>query len=212
MWGGAGHLAWRGRETEGLPSGWGFQLCGAWEQGRRPGCSEEVRKEARCPALILYPQSSARITISEGSCPERITTITGSTAAVFHAVSMIAFKLDEVCDRWVPWEDQDLLGRERGAEPGRVPVGPTAGIPVGLGWAALQEGVGSRGLQWVGGAEGACWAHPPSSRPGSLLCSRKWWDRLQASSDPSPCHPCQPVWLPDRESWHQDQGDPRGEG
>uniref|UniRef100_A0A8C2P5F6 K Homology domain-containing protein n=1 Tax=Capra hircus TaxID=9925 RepID=A0A8C2P5F6_CAPHI len=39
--------------------------------------------------------SSARITISEGSCPERITTITGSTAAVFHAVSMIAFKLDE---------------------------------------------------------------------------------------------------------------------
>lgn len=50
----------------------------------------------RCPALILYLQSSARITISEGSCPERITTITGSTAAVFHAVSMIAFKLDEV--------------------------------------------------------------------------------------------------------------------
>uniref|UniRef100_A0A452S4M3 Poly(rC) binding protein 4 n=1 Tax=Ursus americanus TaxID=9643 RepID=A0A452S4M3_URSAM len=43
----------------------------------------------------LSPQSSARITISEGSCPERITTITGSTAAVFHAVSMIAFKLDE---------------------------------------------------------------------------------------------------------------------
>ncbi|XP_012511700.1 PREDICTED: poly(rC)-binding protein 4 isoform X1 [Propithecus coquereli] len=48
-----------------------------------------------CPALVLYLQSSARITISEGSCPERITTITGSTAAVFHAVSMIAFKLDE---------------------------------------------------------------------------------------------------------------------
>uniref|UniRef100_A0A8C5X1H2 K Homology domain-containing protein n=1 Tax=Malurus cyaneus samueli TaxID=2593467 RepID=A0A8C5X1H2_9PASS len=34
---------------------------------------------------------SARITISEGSCPERITTITGSTDAVFRAVSMIAF-------------------------------------------------------------------------------------------------------------------------
>ncbi|NWX98015.1 PCBP4 protein, partial [Nothoprocta ornata] len=42
------------------------------------------------------PQSSARITISEGSCPERITTITGSTDAVFRAVSMIAFKLEEV--------------------------------------------------------------------------------------------------------------------
>lgn len=73
-----------------------------------------VRKEPRCPALVLCPQSSARITISEGSCPERITTITGSTAAVFHAVSMIAFKLDEVCDqlgcrpRLVPWEEQDL--------------------------------------------------------------------------------------------------------
>uniref|UniRef100_A0A452S4P2 Poly(rC) binding protein 4 n=1 Tax=Ursus americanus TaxID=9643 RepID=A0A452S4P2_URSAM len=48
--------------------------------------------EGRCPVLF---SSSARITISEGSCPERITTITGSTAAVFHAVSMIAFKLDE---------------------------------------------------------------------------------------------------------------------
>ncbi|KAM5292098.1 poly(rC)-binding protein 4 isoform 2-T2 [Ctenodactylus gundi] len=43
----------------------------------------------------IREQSSARITISEGSCPERITTITGSTTAVFHAVSMIAFKLDE---------------------------------------------------------------------------------------------------------------------
>ncbi|NXJ15789.1 PCBP4 protein, partial [Odontophorus gujanensis] len=45
--------------------------------------------------LHCRPQSSARITISEGSCPERITTITGSTNAVFRAVSMIAFKLEE---------------------------------------------------------------------------------------------------------------------
>ncbi|XP_057342958.1 poly(rC)-binding protein 4 isoform X2 [Manis pentadactyla] len=58
---------------------------GAWRGGGEP----------HCPVLVLYLQSSARITISEGSCPERITTITGSTAAVFHAVSMIAFKLDE---------------------------------------------------------------------------------------------------------------------
>uniref|UniRef100_A0A7M4FQZ4 Poly(rC) binding protein 4 n=1 Tax=Crocodylus porosus TaxID=8502 RepID=A0A7M4FQZ4_CROPO len=53
----------------------------------------------RCHTLILasglLSQSSARITISEGSCPERITTITGSTDAVFRAVSMIAFKLEE---------------------------------------------------------------------------------------------------------------------
>uniref|UniRef100_A0A8C8RTX9 Poly(rC) binding protein 4 n=1 Tax=Pelusios castaneus TaxID=367368 RepID=A0A8C8RTX9_9SAUR len=43
----------------------------------------------------IREQSSARVTISEGSCPERITTITGSTDAVFRAVSMIAFKLEE---------------------------------------------------------------------------------------------------------------------
>ncbi|CAO2633708.1 Poly(rC)-binding protein 4 [Lemmus lemmus] len=63
----------------GKVSGWGWQS---------PGAKGETVKRIR-------EQSSARITISEGSCPERITTITGSTAAVFHAVSMIAFKLDE---------------------------------------------------------------------------------------------------------------------
>ncbi|NXK03933.1 PCBP4 protein, partial [Herpetotheres cachinnans] len=55
--------------------------------------------------------SSARITISEGSCPERITTITGSTDAVFRAVSMIAFKLEE-----------DLGAGSDGAAAGRSPV------------------------------------------------------------------------------------------
>ncbi|NXF29858.1 PCBP4 protein, partial [Nyctibius bracteatus] len=54
---------------------------------------------------------SARITISEGSCPERITTITGSTDAVFRAVSMIAFKLEE-----------DLGAGNDGAAAGRAPV------------------------------------------------------------------------------------------
>ncbi|NXL64367.1 PCBP4 protein, partial [Chordeiles acutipennis] len=54
---------------------------------------------------------SARITISEGSCPERITTITGSTNAVFRAVSMIAFKLEE-----------DLGAGSDGAAAGRAPV------------------------------------------------------------------------------------------
>ncbi|NXF50212.1 PCBP4 protein, partial [Oceanites oceanicus] len=55
--------------------------------------------------------SSARITISEGSCPERITTITGSTDAVFRAVSMIAFKLEE-----------DLGAGSDGAAVSRAPV------------------------------------------------------------------------------------------
>ncbi|NWX18562.1 PCBP4 protein, partial [Aegotheles bennettii] len=53
----------------------------------------------------------ARITISEGSCPERITTITGSTDAVFRAVSMIVFKLEE-----------DLGSGGDGTAAGRAPV------------------------------------------------------------------------------------------
>ncbi|XP_029814125.1 poly(rC)-binding protein 4 [Manacus vitellinus] len=59
----------------------------------------------------IREQSSARITISEGSCPERITTITGSTDAVFRAVSMIAFKLEE-----------DLGVGSDGVAAGRAPV------------------------------------------------------------------------------------------
>ncbi|NWH98179.1 PCBP4 protein, partial [Tichodroma muraria] len=59
----------------------------------------------------IREQSSARITISEGSCPERITTITGSTDAVFRAVSMIAFKLEE-----------DLGAGSDGVSAGRAPV------------------------------------------------------------------------------------------
>ncbi|KAI1234406.1 hypothetical protein IHE44_0003454 [Lamprotornis superbus] len=59
----------------------------------------------------IREQSSARITISEGSCPERITTITGSTDAVFRAVSMIAFKLEE-----------DLGAGGDGVSAGRAPV------------------------------------------------------------------------------------------
>ncbi|NWH77251.1 PCBP4 protein, partial [Piaya cayana] len=65
---------------------------------------------ARGSVMPSVGASSARITISEGSCPERITTITGSTDAVFRAVSMIAFKLEE-----------DLAGSD-GAAAGRVPV------------------------------------------------------------------------------------------
>ncbi|KAG7263555.1 hypothetical protein CRUP_011493, partial [Coryphaenoides rupestris] len=39
--------------------------------------------------------STARVNISEGSCPERIITITGSTDSVFTAFTMITFKLEE---------------------------------------------------------------------------------------------------------------------
>lgn len=91
--------------------GWGL-VSGAGRQAS----GKEAEKEARCPGLVLYLQSSARITISEGSCPERITTITGSTAAVFHAVSMIAFKLDEVC-ALLEWEAKVVPGSTRTLTP-----------------------------------------------------------------------------------------------
>uniref|UniRef100_A0A3Q2NS35 Poly(rC) binding protein 4 n=1 Tax=Fundulus heteroclitus TaxID=8078 RepID=A0A3Q2NS35_FUNHE len=48
-----------------------------------------------CPCIALY-QSCARVNISEGSCPERIITITGSTESVFRAFTMITYKLEEV--------------------------------------------------------------------------------------------------------------------
>ncbi|KAM6977070.1 poly(rC)-binding protein 4-like isoform 3-T3 [Aplochiton taeniatus] len=43
----------------------------------------------------IREESSARVNISEGSCPERIITITGSTESVFRAFSMITYKLEE---------------------------------------------------------------------------------------------------------------------
>ncbi|XP_077948756.1 poly(rC)-binding protein 4 isoform X3 [Gasterosteus aculeatus] len=43
----------------------------------------------------IREESSARINISEGSCPERIITITGPTDCVLRAFSMIAAKLEE---------------------------------------------------------------------------------------------------------------------
>ncbi|KAJ8404070.1 hypothetical protein AAFF_G00344200 [Aldrovandia affinis] len=43
----------------------------------------------------IREESSARINISEGSCPERIITITGPTDCVFRAFTMITLKLEE---------------------------------------------------------------------------------------------------------------------
>uniref|UniRef100_A0A3P8R5Z0 K Homology domain-containing protein n=1 Tax=Astatotilapia calliptera TaxID=8154 RepID=A0A3P8R5Z0_ASTCA len=43
----------------------------------------------------IREESSARVNISEGSCPERIITITGSTDSVFRAFTMITYKLEE---------------------------------------------------------------------------------------------------------------------
>ncbi|KAG9339645.1 hypothetical protein JZ751_023291 [Albula glossodonta] len=43
----------------------------------------------------IREESGARVNISEGSCPERIITITGATDCVYRAFSMITFKLEE---------------------------------------------------------------------------------------------------------------------
>ncbi|KAJ3592668.1 hypothetical protein NHX12_007795 [Muraenolepis orangiensis] len=43
----------------------------------------------------MREESSARINISEGNCPERIVTITGPTDAIFRAFTMIAYKFEE---------------------------------------------------------------------------------------------------------------------
>uniref|UniRef100_A0A8C2X946 Zgc:110045 n=1 Tax=Cyclopterus lumpus TaxID=8103 RepID=A0A8C2X946_CYCLU len=43
----------------------------------------------------MREESGARINISEGSCPERIVTITGPTEGIFKAFSMIAQKFEE---------------------------------------------------------------------------------------------------------------------
>ncbi|KAK2507242.1 hypothetical protein MC885_002315 [Smutsia gigantea] len=116
----------------------------------------------------IREQSSARITISEGSCPERITTITGSTAAVFHAVSMIAFKLDEVCGclEWeatvVAWEEQDSDPTQWLGLGGKSSPGQGSLIGVGLG-----EGFPPPSGAWE---QQGC-AQPTHSLPAQDLCA-----------------------------------------
>lgn len=46
--------------------------------------------------ITLQFQSGAKINISDGSCPERIVTVTGCTDAILKAFSLIARKFEEV--------------------------------------------------------------------------------------------------------------------
>ena len=46
--------------------------------------------------LLLYLQSGAKINISDGSCPERIVTVSGTTSAIFSAFTLITKKFEEV--------------------------------------------------------------------------------------------------------------------
>ena len=43
-------------------------------------------------------QSGAKINISDGSCPERIVTVTGSTDAIYKAFTLICNKFEEVSE------------------------------------------------------------------------------------------------------------------
>ena len=44
-------------------------------------------------------QSGAKINISDGTCPERIVTVTGNTESIFKAFTLICNKFDEVRTR-----------------------------------------------------------------------------------------------------------------
>lgn len=45
---------------------------------------------------VFFFQSGAIINISDGSCPERIVTVSGSTNAIYKAFSLITKKFEEV--------------------------------------------------------------------------------------------------------------------
>lgn len=46
--------------------------------------------------IFFFFQSGAKINISDGSCPERIVTVTGNTSAIFKAFTLICKKFEEV--------------------------------------------------------------------------------------------------------------------
>ena len=66
-------------------------------------CSHENR--ALCPVFL---QSGAKINISDGSCPERIVTVTGSTDAIYKAFTLICNKFEEVSE-WKTCNDSSMV-------------------------------------------------------------------------------------------------------
>ena len=49
-------------------------------------------------SFSVFLQSGAKINISDGSCPERIVTVTGSTDAIYKAFTLICNKFEEVSE------------------------------------------------------------------------------------------------------------------
>lgn len=118
-------------------------------------------------ARPIPAETAAWITISEGSCPERITTITGSTAAAFHAVSKD--RLQAGCARSVAGRrEAPGWSQRKGTRTHRVATG----------------GMEGQVVMWVGsppcplakvsqGREQHRHARPTaSSWPGPLRCSQ----------------------------------------
>ena len=68
----------------------------------------------RWPSCAPPPprQSGAKINITDGSCPERIVTVTGTTDAIFKGFQLITKKLEEVIER-----NQNEYGVSADADP-----------------------------------------------------------------------------------------------
>uniref|UniRef100_A0A674AMY5 Poly(rC) binding protein 4 n=1 Tax=Salmo trutta TaxID=8032 RepID=A0A674AMY5_SALTR len=123
-------------------------------------------------------QSSARVNISEGSCPERIITITGSTDCVFRAFIMITYKLEEDLTTLVA----------NGTISNKPPVTLRLVIPasqcgslIGKGGAKIKEIRESP-------PKGATIPYRPSPSPGALLISGNQVRKPQTHPHPLSIH------------------------
>ena len=61
-------------------------------------CSTSESRVGPHDNLVSFFQSGAKINISDGSCPERIVTVTGSTDAIYKAFTLICNKFEEVSE------------------------------------------------------------------------------------------------------------------
>ncbi|KAF9801090.1 hypothetical protein SFRURICE_019252, partial [Spodoptera frugiperda] len=114
-------------------------------------------------------ESGAKINISDGSCPERIVTVTGNTSAIFKAFTLICKKFEEVCT------NQYFFLRGQ-----RPPLAHLIHLPFSkLGLAASDEtfvnrrGFGARSSTRAAAAGPArrsrCGSFVPASQCGSLI-------------------------------------------
>ena len=81
-------------------------------------CHESCFICNRCCVNLTF-QSGAKINISDGSCPERIVTVTGPTNSIFKAFTLICKKFEEWCSQF-----HDIQGGGAGGGGGtaRTPI------------------------------------------------------------------------------------------